>query len=60
MSRNAVPSSTEQGKVLVSQGGYSLEWPLTLEKHHVFFARLYKPESFPLASRPFKHTIHRV
>lgn len=59
MSRNAVPSNTEQGKVLVSQGGYSLEWPLTLEKYNVFFARLYKPESFPLASRPNNHTILR-
>jgi hypothetical protein len=43
----------------VSQGGYSLEWPLTLEKYNVFFARLYKPESFPLASRPNNHTILR-
>ena len=60
VSRNAVPSSTEQGKVLVSQGGYSWEWPLTLEKHHVFFGRLYKLESFPLASRPNSHTILRI
>jgi hypothetical protein len=60
VSRNAVPSSTEQGKVLVSQGGNSWEWPLTLEKYNVFFGRLYKPESFPLATRPNNRTILRV
>jgi len=38
VSRNAVPSSTEQGKVLVSQGGYSWEWPLTLENIMSFSA----------------------
>lgn len=58
VSRNAVPSNTEPGKVLVSQGGNSFEWPLTLEKHHGFFARLYKPESFPLATCPNSRTIH--
>ena len=58
LSRNAVPSITELGKVLVSQGGNSFEWPLTLEKHHGFFGRLYKPESFPLATCPNSRTIH--
>ena len=58
VSRNAVPSNTEPGKVLVSQGGNSFEWPLTLEMYHGFFARLYKPESFPLATCPNSRTIH--
>lgn len=59
MSRNAVPSKAKLGKALVSQGGNSWEWPLTLEKHHVFFVRHYKPESFPLATCPKSRTILR-
>ncbi len=55
--RNAVPSNAKQGKVWVSQGGDSWEWPLTLIIHHGFFGYLYKPESFPLATRPNSRTI---